>query len=305
MNTPTTTTPKTSEGDPGPMPDFLKRQEPPKQQEPAKQPFREYKFHPIADIFPLMSGEEFALLVDDIETNGLREPIWLYEGKILDGRNRYNACKELDLHIETIKDIKYYSGNDPLGFVFSANFYRRHLNESQRASVAARILTTKLGDNQHIEREGRPIDQPTAAEMLNVSVKSIGRAKDVLEKSAPELQALVDDGKVAVSVAQKLANKLPKDKQAELAESGDAAVRSAAKELGKGSRPQKNGRTTTKDLKKQVDDFKAEWPNLNEWQKRYFVKTYLDELGKLVEEIKSLAGMVEEEEQEQEQEQVA
>ena len=57
------------------------------------------KFHEYAGLFPLLTGEEFDALVADIEKNGLIEPVWLYEGKILDGRNRYRAC--LDLGTET------------------------------------------------------------------------------------------------------------------------------------------------------------------------------------------------------------
>lgn len=49
-------------------------------------------FHPIANLFPLMTGDEYLALVEDIRANGLLEPVVLYEGKILDGRNRYNAC---------------------------------------------------------------------------------------------------------------------------------------------------------------------------------------------------------------------
>ena len=50
------------------------------------------EFHSITNIFPMMSEEEFTDLVEDIKKHGLREPIWTWEGKIVDGRNRYLAC---------------------------------------------------------------------------------------------------------------------------------------------------------------------------------------------------------------------
>ena len=47
-----------------------------------------YRFHPLADLFPLFDGPAFDAFVQDIATHGVREPIWLYEGLLLDGRNR-------------------------------------------------------------------------------------------------------------------------------------------------------------------------------------------------------------------------
>jgi hypothetical protein len=49
-------------------------------------------FHPLANVFPLLEGEELDALVADIQASGLCEPVWLYEDQILDGRNRYCAC---------------------------------------------------------------------------------------------------------------------------------------------------------------------------------------------------------------------
>ena len=57
--------------------------------------------HPIADRFPLLNGTRFEELVRDLQDHGLREPITLYEGMILDGRNRYRACRQLGIELQT------------------------------------------------------------------------------------------------------------------------------------------------------------------------------------------------------------
>src|SRR2546429_4853104 len=55
------------------------------------------EFHPIANLFPLMEGEEFTALVEDIRKHRLQYGIVIYQGKILDGRNRYRACREIGI----------------------------------------------------------------------------------------------------------------------------------------------------------------------------------------------------------------
>lgn len=87
------------------------------------------QFHPIANCFPLIDGTEFDELVDDIRHNGVREPVILFEGLILDGRNRYRASKiaEVDCPLEI------YDGPDPVGYAVSLNLRRRHMTEGQRA----------------------------------------------------------------------------------------------------------------------------------------------------------------------------
>jgi DNA modification methylase len=166
------------------------------------------KFHPIAKVFPLIDGTEFDAFVDDIRANGLRSKIVLCEGKILDGRNRYRACGVLG--IEPLVEV--YEGSDPLGFVVSLNLNRRHLNESQRAMVAAEIANLQRGrpqENGSIEL----ITQRQAADLVNSSPASIKRARQVLEQ-APVLADAVKRGDIAVSRAATLVG-LPEDQQKE------------------------------------------------------------------------------------------
>ena len=101
------------------------------------------EFHPAANIFPVMTGEEFDALVEDVREHRLQVPIELYEGQILDGRNRYKACQEIGIDVdEHTKDVTgyvndQYSG-DPVSHVLSLNLHRRHLDTSQRAMIAGR-----------------------------------------------------------------------------------------------------------------------------------------------------------------------
>ena len=87
-----------------------------------------YEPHPAADAFPMMDDGRFNELVDDIRTNGLIEHIVIYDGKILDGRNRYKACLLLEIQPKT----KQYDGDDPWSFVWSLNGARRDLVDEQR-----------------------------------------------------------------------------------------------------------------------------------------------------------------------------
>jgi hypothetical protein len=149
--------------------------------------------HPLADIFPLLDEPELGELAADIAEHGQREPIVTYEDRVLDGRNRLRAC----LMAGVKPWFKPFDGVDPLAFVVSANLRRRHLNESQRAMIAARLATLRLGANQH--SEGLPIGR--ASTLLNIGERSVARAREVLESGEPELARAVDAGELSVSGA--------------------------------------------------------------------------------------------------------
>jgi ParB-like chromosome segregation protein Spo0J len=170
------------------------------------------KYHPLADIFPLIEGSDYDALVADIKANGLLEPIWIYEDKILDGRNRWKACKDAKIEPKT----REYKGKDALGFIVSLNLKRRHLNESQRGMVGARLANLENGGDRRSEQcanlRSEKISQPKAAELLNVSRRSVQSAKQVIERGTPELVKAVDSGRMPVSKAAEIA-KAPPEKQ--------------------------------------------------------------------------------------------
>ena len=76
------------------------------------------------------------------------------------------------------------------------NEKRRHMDESQRAMVAAKIANLEHG--QRADRGANlPISQSLAAEMLHVGARSVKSARAVQRKGTPELVAAVEQGKVA------------------------------------------------------------------------------------------------------------
>jgi len=60
-----------------------------------------YKYHQYANLFPLLEGEDYNNLKEDIKKNGLLEPIYLYKDEICDGRNRYRCCIDLGIKPRT------------------------------------------------------------------------------------------------------------------------------------------------------------------------------------------------------------
>src|SRR5262245_49618252 len=115
---------------------------------------QELQFHPLADLFPLMEGEEFKELVGDIEAHGQREPIVVHEGMILDGRNRYRACREIGLTPWTTSFEIVASTNDSAeAYAISANIRRRHLTAVQKRDLIAKLIeaTPEKSDRQIAE----------------------------------------------------------------------------------------------------------------------------------------------------------
>jgi len=160
------------------------------------------KAHPFADLFPLLEPHALRELADDIAANGQRTAILLYGGLILDGRNRWAACRLAGIEPRT----EEFQGTafEALKYVCSLNLHRRHLTDSQRAMIGAEIAKLPQGRPETGHMAGFPVaTQTQAADLMHVSERQIRRARVVADKGSPELVAKVKSGELKVGAAER------------------------------------------------------------------------------------------------------
>lgn len=153
------------------------------------------KPHPVADLFPMLPADELQELADDIAERGLLQPIVLDEdGRILDGRNRYQACQVHGIAPEFVT----YDGPDPDGYALAVNLARRHLSKGQRAIIAAEAWS--VSDQ----------NQRSVATTSQVSKTRITEASVVLHH-APDLAEKVKTGALGLDAAYSEARQRKED----------------------------------------------------------------------------------------------
>jgi SAM-dependent methyltransferase len=181
-------------------------------------------FHPACLLFPKLPKADLLALAADIKANGLRNPIVLFQGQVLDGRNRLAACK-----IAKVKPrfVEWDGKGTPLQWVISENLIRRHLTSSQRAVIALDLLP--LLEKEAKERQnkgylgsydpksggGEKGKSSQIAARLTKSNYAYVEAVKSISKSAPELIEKVRAGDLSIPDAKRLLD-IPKEKRKEL-----------------------------------------------------------------------------------------
>jgi len=158
-----------------------------------------YERHPLSAAFPDMDPEEYKNLLTSIRANGQREPITLFEGKILDGWHRYRACQELDIGLLTTE----FDGKDPVDFVIDLNLQRRHLSPSQKALAIVSCETWAKVGNPNFSIAPRGTIGKDMAKKAGVSTRTISRAKRLKTEADPETLEAVKQGAISLSEALK------------------------------------------------------------------------------------------------------
>lgn len=122
-----------------------------------------YAVHPACAMLPMMSAASLAELADDIKANGQEQPVVVHRGLLLDGRNRLKACELVGV----TPKVREWEGDDPVRWVLSLNFHRRHLTDSQKSIVgahAADLLAERAAKRVEAENAAAPeVPEPVEA----------------------------------------------------------------------------------------------------------------------------------------------
>ena len=160
-----------------------------------------YKQHPLSAAFPAMVADDFQALCDDIEVHGQREPVIIFEGMVLDGWHRYQAC--LKAGFDVLK-FPFNTEDDPVAFVKSQNLHRRHLTQSQRAAAEVACSSWHPAHREKKSVPGTDLSKTDAqmAKEAGVSISTIGQAKAAQKAGLIEA---VRDGAMTAKEAAKVA----------------------------------------------------------------------------------------------------
>lgn len=171
------------------------------------------KLHKEHALVPDMRPREYADLLADIRTFGIKVPLDTVDAVVIDGKHRLRAAKELRLPEVPVREVQL-NGESSAQYMLKMAVLRRHLSDDQRAVMAA-IYACKNPKPRGRPKAGQENAEPRgsaftdrhpgrdeAMALLNVPLKQVMKASELLRR-APELAEKVRTGEMALGKARK------------------------------------------------------------------------------------------------------
>jgi len=152
------------------------------------------KIHPAADVFPMLPEDELRKLGEDIDQNGLKEPITMFRPDddadakricLLDGRNRLAAMELIGMNIDpqwpraaSSPSVRWIHTN-PEAYVISKNIRRRHLTKEQQANLIVKVIAVSHLAGADFAKLARSVKRDSGGHVQ-------GSVKDPIKEKAVE-----------------------------------------------------------------------------------------------------------------------
>jgi len=157
-------------------------------------------------LIPALTEEELALLEESLKREGCRDPLVTWQGKILDGHQRYEFCNSHGIEFKT-KEAKIKDRTEAKVWIIKNQFGRRNLKPFQRCELALKLkplIATQAKEHQKLSK-GRGqkglikkinlIDtEKELAKIAGVSKATMNKARFILDHgNAEEMQRSRED----------------------------------------------------------------------------------------------------------------
>jgi len=155
----------------------------------SKDQLGKYAIDKVANENPMLTKEQHQELKKDIKENGQLNPVVIFNNKIVDGRNRFKAVKDLGLNLKVIIAT---SRDEAIKLATSYNDKRRHMSKSQYAIIAARkILATRVDKDKKalpktqwlkIDDADEIVEKKVSARMVKNAIKIASKDTKLADK---------------------------------------------------------------------------------------------------------------------------
>lgn len=242
------------------------------------------ELHPLAEIIPPASPEDFAALVASIQAVGQLEPIRTWQGRVIDGRHRLKACEQLGLEpvLREVQPGEVDGGSESalLAYVLALNINRRHATTSQRALAAAKVVNTEHGGDRSKSQIG-DLTRERAAALFNVGARTIDQARQLIAEADGRVVDLVARGVLTLNAALESHHQLSALAAEQEAQGVDPDFEALAKEIDRLKRTNAKLRQTNKALESAGADRNAQ------------ARVYADELQHIKAELAKAQAQIE------------
>jgi hypothetical protein len=246
------------------------------------------EIHPACALWPRPSDDEVTALVESIRTEGLHNPIWLYEGAILDGKTRFEACgvAGVEPRFET------YTGDNPVKFTIAQNKLRRHQEPGVLALTVAKLCKLPHGGNRSKTLAKVLPTMADFASVAGISESTLSAAKTVLEFGEPNIIEMVRLGDVGAQNASAFVKRTSKEEQSKAKPHevknfrNQPGYASTMKTLAEKRKPQP---MLTIPLRDVIDKFRPLIKRVKEQSKRHAATVSFVELSVIAHELGQLA----------------
>jgi N6-adenosine-specific RNA methylase IME4 len=160
-------------------------------------------------LIPALTAEEFKQLEENILKDGIRDPLVLWNGYLIDGHNRYQIAFKHGLEYKTI-DKEFKDESQVKEWMINNQFGRRNLSNYQRSVLALELesVFSKRAKEQQGQRndikptlaESKPIEtRKELAKVANVSHGTLDKVKKIQAVATPEVKAQLSTGEVSIN----------------------------------------------------------------------------------------------------------